>query len=106
MGSVPLQLATFMALSAHLRYVKSGRALHLTAAGFWLAFGLVFFEKGLVLPLLLYAVTAAYFPYRRLVRGLRPPLVRYWGAWVGLTLVAALGVLVLVRGVGAPAAQH
>src|SRR5260221_7357364 len=68
MESVPLQLATFMALSAHLRYVKSGPARHLTAAGFFLAFGLAFFEKGLVLHVLLFAVTAAYFADRSLIR--------------------------------------
>ncbi len=48
--SVPLQLAIFMAISAHLRYVQSGSSPHLVGAAFWVAFGLVFFEKALVLP--------------------------------------------------------
>src|SRR5690242_15493186 len=36
MESVPLQLATFMAISAHLRYVHSGGWPHLAGAAFWL----------------------------------------------------------------------
>ncbi len=60
MESVPLQLAMFMALNAHVRYVRTGRARHLAAAAAWVAFGLLVFEKGLVLPLLLFAVTSAF----------------------------------------------
>jgi hypothetical protein len=87
--SVPLQLAIFMALSAHLRYVKSGGALHLAAAGFWLAFGLAFFEKALVLPVLLFAVTAAYFAGRSLIRGAGLALLRHWRAWVVYAVLTA-----------------
>src|SRR5262249_33073379 len=89
MESVPLQLATFMALSAHLRYVKSGRARHLMAAGFWLAFGLAFFEKGLALPVLLFAVTAAYLADRSLIRAVRTTLRRHWRAWVVYAVLTA-----------------
>lgn len=95
MESVPLQLATFMALSAHLRYVKSGRARHLMAAGFWLAFGLAFFEKGLVLPVLLFAVTAAYLADRSLIRGIRTTLLRHWRAWVVYAVLTAGYAVVL-----------
>src|SRR5215471_11795597 len=59
--SVPLQLATFMAINAHVCYVRSGHLRHLAAAAGWVAFGLAFFEKALVLPLLLLAITAAFF---------------------------------------------
>src|SRR5215472_2777181 len=44
MESIPLQLAIFMAVTSHVLYVRTGRARHLVAAGFWIAFGLVFFE--------------------------------------------------------------
>ena len=61
MESVPLQLAIFMALNAHMWYVRTGRARHLAVAVAWVGFGLLFFEKALVLPVLLFAVTAAFF---------------------------------------------
>ncbi len=90
MESVPLQLAIFMALSAHVHYVRTGRTAHLAAAAFWVAFGLAFFEKGLVLPLLLFAVTAAFLTdTRSLLAGSLRTLVAYWKAWA---LYAALMV--------------
>src|SRR5260370_36509040 len=60
MESVPLQLAIFMALTSHVYYVRTGRTRHLVWAGVWVAFGLLFFEKALVLPLLLVAITAGF----------------------------------------------
>jgi hypothetical protein len=81
--SVPLQLAIFMALSAHVHYVRTDRTAHLAAAGFWVAFGLAFFEKGLVLPLLLFAVTAAFLTdSRSLLAGSLRTLLAYWKAWL------------------------
>ncbi len=83
MESVPLQLAIFMALSAHVHYVRTERTAHLAAAGFWVAFGLAFFEKGLVLPLLLFAVTAAFLTEARsLLAGSVHSFLTYWKAWV------------------------
>jgi hypothetical protein len=58
--SVPLQLALFMALTEHVLYVRTGRARHLVGAGTWLVVGMLFFEKGVVVPLLLFAVTAGF----------------------------------------------
>jgi hypothetical protein len=96
MESVPLQLAIFMALSAHLRYVRTERLRHLVAAGCWVAFGLVFFEKGLVLPLLLFAITAAFLTDRRtLLAGSLSSMLRYWKAWAvyGALMLGYVGVL-------------
>jgi len=96
MESVPLQLATFMALTAHLRYVKSGSAMQLASAGFWLAFGLVFFEKGLVLPALLFAITVVFFADRPLPRGFRSALLRYWRAWLIYAVLTAGYLVILI----------
>jgi hypothetical protein len=58
--SVPLQLAIFMAVYAHVRYVRTRQTRQLVLAACWVAFGLLFFEKGLVLPLLLFAITVGF----------------------------------------------
>src|SRR5579863_4462707 len=90
MESVPLQLAIFMAVNSHVSYVRTGKWRHLTFAVFWVAFGLAFFEKGLVLPILLFAVTAGFLTDRRtLVGGAMRALLKYWLAWV---IYAALDV--------------
>src|SRR5215469_12685534 len=72
MESVPLQLAIFMALTSHVLYVRTAKTKHLLAAGFWVAFGLIFFEKALVLPALLFVLTAGFLIARRnLLHGAR-----------------------------------
>jgi hypothetical protein len=98
MESVPLQLATFMAVSAHLRYVRTGRRPHMFAAAFWIAFGLLFFEKGLVLPLLLFGLTAAFLVERRsLLAGCLSALRRYWQAWLLYVALDVIYILILVQ---------
>ncbi len=60
MQSLPLQLATFLALGSHLSYVRSGRERDLASAVAWMAFGLLFTAKAVVLPVLLFAITSAF----------------------------------------------
>ena len=78
---LPLQLAIFMALNAQVHYVRSGRFRHAIAAAAWLAFGLIFNEKALILPLLLFAISSGF-----LMEGPWPAaavrcLVKYWRSW-------------------------
>jgi hypothetical protein len=88
--SVPLQLATFMAINAHVCYVRSGRVRHFAAALFWVGFGLAFFEKALVLPPLMFAVTAAFFTDdASLLVGAWRTLLRYWRAWLAYAVLMA-----------------
>ncbi len=93
--SLPLQLATFMALNAHVCYLRTGRLKHAGVAAGWLAVGLIFFEKGIVLPLLLFAVTSAFFVGGRWLAAAHRALISYWRAWViyGAVLAAYLVVL-------------
>ena len=106
MESVPLQLATFLAISAHLRYVRSGGIGHLAAAGFWIVFGMAFFEKGLVLPALLFAITAAYLTDRRnLAAGALRALLRYWRAWAAYLGLAAVYLVILLDSLRTSASQ-
>jgi hypothetical protein len=88
--SVPLQLAVFSAVHAQLRYVRTDRTRDLVAAVFWVAFGLFFFEKGLVLPLLLFALTSGFFmgPGSWLANA-RRCAVRYWRAWLVYVVLLA-----------------
>ena len=58
--SLPLQIATFMALNAQVHYVRTGRFRHAVAAAAWVVFGLIFFEKAMVLPALLFAVSSGF----------------------------------------------
>lgn len=72
---LPLEAAIFLAVDAHVRYLRNGRLRTAAAAAAWLAAGMAAMEKGAVVPLLLLALTAAYFvPRPRDVR-------RYWRAW-------------------------
>ncbi len=78
----PLVIAIFMALTAQVHYVRTRRFRHAVAAAAWLAVGLIFNEKALVLPLLLFAITSAFLmegPWRRTIREC---LVKYWRAWL------------------------
>ena len=93
--TIPLQIAIFMALTAHVHYVWTGRYRHALAAAGWLVFGLIFFEKAAVIPLLLFAVTAGFLlGRRRLLPAARQSVVQFWRAWLlYLGLLAVYGVV-------------
>jgi hypothetical protein len=86
---VSLALATFMALDAHVRYVRAGRPRHVIIAAAWLLVGMLFFEKGMVLPFLLFAVTSAFFVEGRWIQAALRAAVRYWKAWLLYAAVLA-----------------
>lgn len=98
MESVPFQLAIFMALTSHVLYVRTGRVKHLVWASFWVVFGLIFFEKALVLPLLLFGLTAGFLIARgSLLDGVRKALRQIWRAWaVYLAAMACYTVVLLI----------
>jgi hypothetical protein len=95
--SVPLQLALLMAVHAHVCYVRTKRVRHLTAAAAWVAVGLAFFEKGLVVPVLLLGLTGGFLivPRRTFLGGLMKALVRYWHAWVAYAVLMLAYLVVL-----------
>ena len=80
--SLPLQIAIFMALNAQVHYVRTGRFGHAVAAAAWLLFGLAFFEKALIVPLLLLGVTSGFLMEGPWLRAIGQCLVRYWQAWL------------------------
>jgi len=93
--SVPLQLATLMALHCHVRYVRTGRLRPLAGAVAWVCAGLLFSEKGMVVPLLLLALTSGFLAGGGAwAAGLRRALARHWRAWAAYA--AALGCYLIV----------
>jgi hypothetical protein len=94
--SLPLQAVIFLSLTAHVHYVRSGRFRHVVVAAAWLVVGAFFFEKAVVLPLLLFGVTAAFLVEGKFGASMRQSLVRYWRAWaIYAGLVVAYGVVLL-----------
>lgn len=85
---LPLEAAMFMAVDAHVRYLRSRRKRNVVAAAFWLAVGMLAADKGAVVPLLLLALTAGFFTARP------RDVFKYWRAWLlyGAVLAAYLGI--------------
>jgi hypothetical protein len=79
---LPMQIALFMALNAQVHYVRTGRFRHAIVVAAWLVFGLIFFEKAVVLPLLLFAITSAFLMEGRWPATILQCLVRYWKSWL------------------------
>ncbi len=80
---LPLEIAMLMAIDAHVRYLRGGRLRNAVAAAIWLAVGMAAMDKGAVVPLLLFALTAAFFaagPWS---------LLRYGKAWALYGVVLA-----------------
>ena len=93
-STLPLELALVMAVDAHVRYVRGGRRRNAAAAVGWLLVALAASDKGVVVPLLLFGLTAAYFVPGRLTAAVVTAAVRYWRLWLvyGI-LMAAWGAL-------------
>ncbi len=92
--SLPFQLAIFMTLNAHVLYVRTGRWQHLASAATWLAFSMLFFEKAMMLPPLLLAVTGGFLMgSRSWLAGAMLTLRRHWKAWL------SYGALMVVYGI-------
>jgi hypothetical protein len=102
---LPLQFAVFMALNAQVYYVRTGRFRHAIVAALWLVFGLVFFEKALVLPLLLFGVTSGFLMEGSWPRTIGQCLVRYWKSWVLQALILVGYAVVLSQALHTSTAQ-
>ena len=95
---LPLQIAMFLAIDAHLRYVRRGRPWALGAAAVWLALGMASADQGALVPVLLFALTVAYFVPGRLRDAARRAAAGYWRAWVLYgALLAAYCVIFFIQ---------
>jgi hypothetical protein len=95
---LPLQLTVLAATYSHVRYVRSGRVRHVAAASAWLVAGLLFDVQGALVPLLLLALTSAYFVPGRWPTATRRTLRSFWRAWtIYGVLIVAYVVLFLIK---------
>lgn len=95
---VPLQLAIFMSLDAHVRYLRTRERRYVITAAVWLLVGMLFFDKGLVLPFFLFAVTSAFFIGGSWPRAIILAWKTYWKAWaVYAVLFACYGTVLAVQ---------
>jgi hypothetical protein len=93
--SIPLQPVIFLALTSQVHYVRTGRFRHALAAAAWLVVGLLFFEKAVAVPVLLFLVTSGFLmDDGNWLRTAGRCLVKYWPSWL-LELVI-LGVYAVV----------
>jgi hypothetical protein len=95
--ALPLQIALFMALSSHVRYIRTGELRYAIRSAAWQLFGLLFFEKSVFIPLVLFAVTAGFLARRRrLVSAVAVTAVRRRKVWlIYLGLLAAYAVVLV-----------
>jgi hypothetical protein len=94
---LPMQLAIFMALNAHIVYVRSRRYWHAIAAAAWIVVGVLTDDTGVLIPLLIFALTSAFLGSRRWPGAALDAVRRYWKAWVlyGAVTAAYLAVFVI-----------
>jgi hypothetical protein len=91
---LPLHMAMFMALNAHVHYIRTGRLRHAAAAACWLAAGVLFLDKGALSPLLLLALTSAFLLPGSWTASLVAALRGYWRGW--LLYVAVISAYLVV----------
>jgi len=95
---LPLQLALFCAVSAHVLYLRTGEFKHAGAAAGWMAVGMLSCFEGAAVPFLLLAITSAFFARGPWSRALWPALRDRWRAWALYgALTVGYAVLYLVR---------
>ena len=93
---VPFELATFMAINAHVHYLRTDRKRHAAASVLWVVISLLTFEKAIVLPLILLGLTGAFFSgHRSWLSGTSAAVRRYWTLWMIYLGLAAGYVVVL-----------
>jgi hypothetical protein len=95
---LPLQLALFCAVTAHVHYLRTGGFKHVAAAAAWLSVGMLSSFQGAAVPFLLFAMTSAFFAPGAWSRALWPTLREHWRTWtLYIALTAAYVVLYLLR---------
>ncbi|WP_433388541.1 hypothetical protein [Micromonospora sp. KLBMP9576] len=85
---LPMQIAMVLAVGAQLRYVRTGRRRHLVSLGAAVVFGLLFFEKALLVVPLVFLLTACLLVGGPPVRAVWETVRRYWPSWAVLTAVS------------------
>src|SRR5262249_10808722 len=77
LNMLPMQIATILALGAMYKYPRTRHWRHLVSLGAALVFGLLFFEKSLLIAPLLFVATACIFVQGDFWRSLRRTVTRF-----------------------------
>lgn len=93
---LPLQIAIFCAVSAHVRYLRSGQFRYAVESAGWLFVGMASSLKGVAIPLLLLALTSAFFVAGAWTRAMWTTLREHWRAWALYAVITAGYVVVYV----------
>jgi hypothetical protein len=86
-NQLPMQLAMVLAIGAQVRYARTGRNRHLLTLGAALVFGLLFFEKSLLVVPLVFLWTACLLVDGGIVHSVVQALRRFWRSWLVLSAV-------------------
>jgi NADH:ubiquinone oxidoreductase subunit 6 (subunit J) len=86
-NQIPMQITLFWALASHVAYLRTQRSRHLLTTMAWLLFGLLFYEKVLLVLGALAIITLAYFTTGRLSDRLRQVWHEYRPAAVAYALL-------------------
>lgn len=91
---LPFQIAIYGAVASHVRYVRTGQWRALAATTGWVVLGMASSDKGLAIPLLLFAITSAFLTTGSWRRASWDVLRRYWRAWVlfGVAMAGYVGI--------------
>jgi hypothetical protein len=87
---LPLQLAIFCAVTAHVHYLRTSQFKHAVAAACWIVVAMTSMIKGIGLPFLLFALTSAFFSTGPWWGAALAALREHWRAWL-LYFVPAAG---------------
>ena len=91
---LPLEIAMFCAVDAHVRYVRTRRWRHALVALAWLVTGMLSTDRGVAVPLLLLAVTSAFLTPGTWWYALGKTLRSLWRLW-SLYAAAMIGYAAL-----------
>lgn len=91
---LPLQAATFLAVTAHVHYLRTNRFRHAAATAGWIFLAMASSLRGAAVPLLLLALTSAFFVEGSWLRGIVVALRERWKGWLAYFVITA-GYLVV-----------
>lgn len=98
-NQLPFQIVFFWALASHISYLRDPRPRHLVVTLVWLAAGLVFYEKTVLILGAIGIVSVAYFASGSIFARLRTMWTRYRGATL-VMIVAGAAYLVAYATLG------
>ncbi len=85
---LPMQLAMVLAIGAQVRYLRTGDRKHLVTLALAVVFGLLFFEKALLVVPLVFLVTVCLYAPGGPLRAVLTAVRRWWPSWAVLTGVS------------------